>query len=181
MVSLNTVGRRFESVLVTDQGKAFFGTIEPNSEGRLPSYEISEPRLLLRVDHLAPVSSGDIIKDVVGRRFIVADHDISFTAGQVEYRTHRLFHTNRKAVWERETSVIDPLTQQKRSPGSAQLGEIWCLMEAPQREFSDPQLRVREERLRVVLAQPVELGDILDQMVVRRINPILGVYVAEVQ
>lgn len=182
MVSLQTVGRRFESLLHTESGVPFYGTIEPNSEGRLPAYDMAEPRQILRVDHAAPVQTGDIIMDIVGRRFLLANHDVAFGYNKIEYRSHRLFPVNVRLRWEREDASVDNLTGLKRGDGSRVLiDQIWCLQERMERQFTDITIRVKEDVKRIMMAKQPELNDIIDNRVVRRVDPVLGVYVVETQ
>lgn len=181
MVSLTTVGRRFESLMVTVDGVPFYGTIEPNVEGRQSTYDFSEARLILRVDNDAPVHSRDVIVDTVGRRFLLADHDTLYTAGQVEYRTHRLYPANKLFKWEREQSQLDPLTGLPKGEGLQLVGQYWGLIERLEREFTDPGLRIREDRHRLVTGQEVQIGDVIDGKVVRRVDPAVGIFLAELQ
>lgn len=181
MVSLRTAGLRFDSLMYRLDGLPFHGTIEPDLEGKLIGYDFSFPRRLLRVAGDCMVKTRDIIIDVLGRRYLVADHDGSFAYNEIEYRSHMLIPMTKQAVWERETSVIDPLTKQPKSSGRATRGSIWVLPERVNREQADTTMRVKEETLTIFTAETLELNDIVDKMVVKRVNIVRGVTLAEVQ
>lgn len=181
MVSLKTAGLRFDSTMYRFDGMPFEGTIEPDMEGKLIGYDFSFPRRLLRVSADCPVKTLDLISDVAGRRFLLADHDTSFAFGVVEYRSHMLIPVIRQVTWQREVQVIDPLTKQPKGAGKTLLGSIWVLPERVNREQPDTTIRVKEEVLTIFTNAPMQLNDIVDNMVVKRINTVRGVYLAEVQ
>jgi hypothetical protein len=181
MVSLETAGLRFNSLMHRMDGLPFKGTIEPLDEGRVSSYDFSEPRFIMRVQPSSPIKTTDIILDHANRRFLVADHDTSFAYNVTEFRSHVLYPMNTQALWERQASVTDPLTNLKKGTGVQNLGQVWCLFDRIDREFIDSTVRVKEETRRVITAAAVQLGDILNKMVVKRVDPVRGVWLAEVQ
>jgi hypothetical protein len=182
MVDLQTVGRRFESELFTETGYPFPGVIMPLDEGAIASYDFTEPRFILRVRNDSPVHTGMIIMDPVGRKFIMADHDEAFVYDVNIYRTHRLFHVNKQAIWQREAQgATDALTGLKKSAGKQTLGTIDVLIEAYGREDLDTQIRVKEQRRRLVTSASVRLGDIVDNMVIKRLDKALGIWLAEIE
>lgn len=183
MPSLQTVGRRFESELYTETGYPFPGVIEPLDEGAVASYDFTEPRLILRVRHDCPVTTGDLMMDPAGRKYIMANHDIGLVYNELIYRTHRLFLCNKVVQWEREGSgTIDPLTNLKTGDAPLELvGVIDVLIEQYGREQTDVQLRMAEQRRRLITASPVQLGDVVDNMVVRRVDQALGIWIAEIE
>lgn len=182
MVSLRTAGRRFDSLMYRDDGLPFMGTVEPADEGEMPSYDFSTPRLVLRTDAKSPIKTTDMILDVADRRYLLADHDYSFAYNELEHKTHRMFLMTDKLKWSRQTTNIDPLTKVPKSTGKAtDLGDIWCLMERVEREFIDTQLRAKEETKKIVTSAALQLGDILNNMIVKRVDRVLGVWLAEIQ
>lgn len=180
-IGLNNAGRRFESLMTTIGGFPFVGDIQALGEAGVPSYDYSEPRLILRVRHLCPVMTGSIIIDPAGRKYLLADHDSANDYNEIHYRTHRLFHMNTHATWQRETSVLDPVTQLKKSTGRANLGPIWVLIERMGREPTAGPIGVKEQIRQVITSEEIKLGDILDGMIVKRLDTVLGVTLAEIQ
>jgi hypothetical protein len=181
MVSLKTAGLRFNSTMWRSDDMPFEGTIEPDLEGKLIGYDFSFPRRLLRVSADCPVKTLDVIRDVMGRWYLLADHDGSFAYDVVEYRSHMLIPLNKNVPWQRETTVIDPLTKREKSAGKTDLGNIWILAERVNREMTDGTMRVKEESITAFTAAEVKLNDIVDSMVVKRVNIVRGVYLAELQ
>lgn len=181
MVSLKTAGLRFNSKMYRTDGLPFEGTIEPDAEGKIIGYDFSAPRRLLRVAGDCQVKTLDVIRDVMDRYYLVADHDGSFAYNIVEFRTHMLIPLNKSVTWKRETTVIDPLTKREKPSGLQDLGNIWVLLERVNREQTDGTMRVKEETLTCFTAAELKLNDIVNNMVVKRINMVRGVYLAELQ
>lgn len=182
MVDLQSVGRRFESELYTATGYPFPGVIMPLDEGAIASYDFTEPRLILRVRYDCPVATGSILMDPAGRKYIMADHDSGFVYDEVLYRTHRLFHVNKTVSWKREDqSVTDTLTGLKRSAGTIDNGMIDVMIETFGREDLDTALRVKEQRRRLVTSSDIQLGDLIDDMIVKRLDKSVGVWLAEIE
>lgn len=181
MVSLKTAGLRFTSLMHREDGYPFRGTVEPLDEGRVSSYDFSEPRFILRVQPECVVKTGDLIVDPANRLFLLADHDVVYSQDVVEFRTHVLYPMNTQATWERESQTLDPLTQLPRSSGKTSLGTVWCLFDRIDREFIDATVRTKEEVKRVITSANVQLGDLLNNMVVKRVDPVRGVRLAEIQ
>jgi hypothetical protein len=181
MVSLKTAGLRFNSKMYRSDDLPFEGTIEPDAEGKIIGYDYSYPRRLLRVAGDCQVKTGDVIRDVMERWYLVADHDASFAYNVVEFRTQMLIPLNKNVTWERETTIVDPLTKREKSSGKTLLENIWVLIERVNREQMDSTLRVKEETVTCFSAAELKLGDIVDGMVVKRVNIVRGVYLTELQ
>jgi len=181
MVSLKTAGLRFNSLMIRSDGLPFSGTVEPDLEGKLIGYDFSFPRRLLRVSEDCPVKTLDEIQDVLGRWYLVADHDGSFAYNVVEYRSHMLIPLVKNVEWQREQSIVDPLTRREKAAGKTLVGNIWILPERVSRETTDSVMRVKEQTLQVFTAADLKLGDIVDNMVVKRIDIVRGVKLAEIQ
>ena len=181
MVSLKTAGLRFNSKMYRSDDLPFEGTIEPDAEGKIIGYDFSYPRRLLRVSADCQVKTGDVIRDVMERWYLVADHDGSFAYNVIEFRTQMLIPLNKNVAWEREATVIDPLTKRAKSTGKQSLGNIWVLLERVNREQMDGTMRVKEETVTCFSAAELKLNDIVDNMVVKRVNIVRGVYLAELQ
>lgn len=180
-ISLANVQQRSESMLKTIDGFPFPGTIMPLGDDGMASYDFSEPRALVRVRATSPVREGMVIVGPDGRRFITAEQDQAVLNDKVLYRSLRLFPANRQMKWEREQTIIDPLTQLEKGVGKVDLGMIWVTNEPVQREPIDLTLRVSEQVFRIITNAPLLENDILDNMRIRRIDHVLGVILAELQ
>ncbi|CCV12939.1 hypothetical protein [Mesorhizobium sp. STM 4661] len=180
-IGLDNAGRRFESMMTTVGGFPFVGDVQAMDEGKVPSYDYSDPRLILRVRHLCPVNTGSMIIDPAGRRFLLANHDAPSDYNQVHYRTHRLFHMATSVLWEREVQELDTLTKLQKGIGRQALANIWVLIERVTREPPGGQMGVKEQVRQVITNEDIQLGDIIDKMVVKRLDTVLGVNLAEIQ
>lgn len=181
MISLRTAGSRFKSKMVTENGVPFLGTVEQLGEGRVPSYDFSEPRLLLRVNPVHPLNAGIIITDPAHRRWLLAENDTVFSSDKLQWVTFRMLLINSYPHWQREGSVVDTLTGQERGSTMDDRGHIWALTERTEREFQDNTLRAKEQSKRIFTAATLELDDWLDKMRVKRVDRIWGITLAEVQ
>lgn len=181
MVSLANVGMRFDSEYQRSDGLKFVGSILPADEGNVPTADFTYERLLLRVPVDSPLKTKDIMFDVYGRRFLLMDHGIGQMYSQTLYRTHRLAQLTAEVSWTRMQTVTDTLTNLKKSTTPTELGPIWVALEPFGREPLDLTLRVKEQIRRLITGSPVQLGDLIDGQVVKRLDPMLGVWLAEVQ
>lgn len=182
MPSLVRNSARFESDLLIEDSNIFIrGVLFPMSEGDLPSYDFATPRMLLRVDKDCPLATGDMIVDPAGRRLICADHDTGFLHDQILYRTHRLFVATGQYSWQRSANVIDPVTGLAKGISKDELGPIWGAMEFYGREQADRVTHIADEMLRFITSAPIELNDIVDGRVVKRLDFAFGIRVAEIQ
>lgn len=147
----------------------------------MPSYDFSSTRFLMRVRFSSIVTSGMMIIDVVGRHFITAELDEAFLQNEPLYRNLRLFPANTLVRWERESSSVDPLTQLERGTGKSLVKEVRMMVEPITKEPIDLTLRIQEQKFRVITNEDVKEGDILNDMVVRRVDQALGVKLLELQ
>lgn len=182
MPTLATIGRRFENDMVRADGFPFKGVVLPMEEGTTASYDFTEPRITIRLRSDSVVGTGDIVIDPAGRRYLLADHDTNSVYNTILYKSHRGFLMNRQVLWQREAEgVIDPLTQLSKGEAKVSLGTIDVLIEIFGREDLDGTIKVREQTRRLVTGAPIQLNDIVDDMVVKRIDLALGVWVAEIE
>ncbi len=178
MPSLQSAARRFQSTIYRENGQPFQGTIMPIDEGEIPSYDFSSPRLLLRTTVLGVVKAREVIVDDLSRRYIVANHGYS---PQGKHFTFTLFQVLADFTWKRNATGKDPLTGLKRNEQIQDFGTIPCLVEMTGREIPDRVSQLTEETRRVVTPAELQLGDQVDDAVVRRIDTALGVTYAEIR
>jgi len=183
MVSLATVGRRFDSTFQRLDGLAFSGSILPADEGAVSALLFSDERLLLRVPVDCVVTTKDIMVDAFGRYFLLADHAVGQIYDTKLYRVHRLFLLNTQVPWTRVTSSTDTLTGLPKGTGTTSPGggSIWVTLEMYGREPMDNTMRLKEQVRRIITGYDIQLGDLVDGMVVKRLDKVLGVWLAEIQ
>jgi hypothetical protein len=177
--SLRTVSQRFAATFETSAGFRFSATLSPAEEGSAPN-DFSTPRVWLRVDPDLELNVGTEVQDPAGRWWLLADHEQSVVADQPIYRAFRAFRLTHSVSWTRAFTVTDILTGLPRSSGENTLGPLRCVMD-PDRTYRDGVLRVTPNAIQLVTGRAVLLGDKIDNRVVKRINPVLGVYLAELE
>lgn len=170
-----------ETFFTTEAGTRFRGSLQPVNEGSQPVDTFAEPRVIMRVRRNEPVKSGDIVMDAIGRRFLVADHDEHIWNDSLMFRSHKMLRITDRLSWRRSQDTTDVVTGLKRSGTEVELGPIWCVLEVYGREQIDFGLRVAEDLRRVITGADVKLGDRIDDAIVKRIAPIFGVKVLEIQ
>lgn len=172
--------RRFEQKVIREKdGVETTMVIRPASESDQPNFEMSAPKLIGRVKNNSLLKTGDVIR-VAGpnpQRFLMTNH------GSTEgYNVHKLFECNKKVLWERKSTVIDPLTQLEKETGYVEQGTIWVLWQNLRREKPDYSMRIEEESRLVVTGEDVRFDDRLDGQTVKRLNSdVLGLNLLEVQ
>lgn len=181
MPSLQTSGSsRFETEFRHDDGRRFLGVIDVPTNREPPGNQFTSPRRLLKARPEALVQIGDVIITPAGVRFLVAANGDGLDGDTPIYRSYRLFQMDRQVDWSRISLIIDPVTRQERESGSISLGTLWCCFE-PLREDNDRVFRVREDRQRMITGADLKLNDQVGPYVVKRVDHLLGVTVAEVQ
>lgn len=178
MASLHTSARRFQTLIYRENGQPFLGTIMPVDEGKIPTYDFSSPRLMLRTLDRTLVKPRDVILDNLNRRFIVGDNGYSPYGDQF---TYRLFEVLADLAWKRTTTGTDSLTGLKKGQVIQDLGTIPCMVEMTGREYPDRASNLSEETRRVITSANLQLGDQLDDAVVKRLDTALGVTYAEIR
>lgn len=182
MPSLQTIGRRFENDMVRADGFPFKAVVLPLDDSTGVSYDFSEPRLIVRLRHDSSVGSGQVVMDPAGRRLLLGTHDENSIYNEVLYKSCVAYILNTEAKWERPTEgETDPLTKLKRGAGRTPMGTIEALIEPMMRERTDGTIRVRESAYRLVTGAPVELGDFVNDMVVKRLDNLRGIWVGEIE
>jgi len=182
MPSLQTVGRRFENNMLRADGFPFKAVIIPAEDSVPSSYDFTEIRHIIRLRHDSIVGAGDTVLDPAGNRFILANFDSNVVYDEVLYKSCLAYPVNRRPLWQREgESVKDPLTNLAKSSGLVTIGRIDALIETFGREDLDGAIKVREQTRRLVTNAPIQLNDIVEDMVVKRVDLSLGVWVAEIE
>lgn len=179
-ISLSNAGQRFESKFRTFEGMPFNGVLMPVPEGTVSSMDFAVPRHILRVRKNSLANTGTNIIAPNGQRYVMADHDIAVADNEVLYRTHRVFRLNKLVKWEREATITDALTGMKKGTGRALLQNLWVMDEIMQREEIDLAFRVKEQARKIITGADVHLNDIVDDMVVRRVDEVFGIKLLEI-
>lgn len=160
----------------------FRGVLFPVSPTQLPTSVFVAPRIGMRCRPGEPVEPGDLCRDAAGRVMLVGYHDKSLCNSTPFSKVFALFQMTRRVSWSRRAETLDPVTRLPVAKGNpVELGPIWISLESYTHGDEDPGVRIATDRLRVITAAELKLGDIVDQKTVRRVNYTLGVTVAEIQ
>lgn len=174
MTGVSAAVQRFQTILRKVDGTPFRGTILPADEGVTGA--LLSAKLILRTMPGAPVAPRDIIFDLSGQRYLVAKLGI-----RPAYKTFRLFEINADLRLKRTTKIRDPLTGLARSEKATDLGLFPAMLERSGADRVDGAMRVAEETRSVVTGEQLQLGDIVDDGVVRWVTEILGVTHGEIR
>lgn len=177
MKFISRTASRFNEWFTTLDGLVFRGRIEPLSDSTAMTTNFLDPRQVLHVLPNEPLSIGTVIKSRSGDVFMLADHDDT-PGARVSFR---LFRMTKYVLWERPTTVADVITNLPKDTGMGELGSIWILTELYGKEDLDRGLYIQAERLRVITGAAIRLNDKVDGLMVRRINTVYGITVAETQ
>lgn len=181
VISVANSGLRLNSPFTRADGLPFKGTIEPDLEGKIIGYDFTFPRKILRVSMFSQVKTGDIILDLAKRRFLLADHEIAISRSQIDYRAHLLIPLYQQVVWKRGETEIDQITGLEKGSKTTNLGTHWMLLERVNREYADPELRIKQETYTVLTNQKLQLNDTIDGRTVKRVSNMRGITLAEIQ
>lgn len=176
VIGLHTLGEVFETQFWSASGRPFRGVMMPIQDSEVPSYDFSEPRTLMRVRADCPMGVGHVIMDDLDRRWLLATQDATR-----DWITFKLFPLNAEVRWEREERRRDLLTNRPMAEGRICLEHLWVLREQGGRERTDGVIRVAEQTHRIITGAPLQLGDFIDNVQVKRVDSVLGVWLAEVQ
>jgi hypothetical protein len=155
----------------------FSGTIMPLASSQAGTTTFLDPRHALHTRYAEIVSPGTVIFDEMGRVFLVAQHETQ----QGLYKVSRLFELTRQVAWGRMTESTEPLTGLARNLVETSMGNIWVATDIYGREEVDRGLHMAMDRVRIITGSAIALDDRVDGRIVRRLNTVYGVSVAEIQ
>lgn len=177
MIALGRISGRFNDWLSNETtGRQFQGSIQSASEGIFAVSNFLETRLTLHTRPQEHVFPGNIIKDKLDRRFLVAVHDAT-----PDVTVLKLFPVTSFLEWKRPTTEIEPVTGLEKSVSQVTLGQIWCAVELYGREEMDRATHIGMDRSRLLTGENILLNDMIDTRMVRRIHKVYGITLAEIQ
>ena len=174
----NLYGDFNERKFSLEGGGAFYGTFHPADEGSFSSAKFVYERRLLRTRPRAKISAGDIFF-ADKERYLVANHESGY---RKLFKSFRAFRITDRLEWTQDTEgAIDPVTKRPKRGAQNSRGSIWATKERIQDEELDISTRVKQERYRIVCAEPVAIGDTIGNLNVTRSDRELGVYLLEAE
>ena len=166
-----------------DKATRFRGVIFPVNPTALPTSVFVLPRLGLRTRPREPVRAKDLFRDPAGRIMLVGNWELPLALDDVVSRCFVLFQMTGQVSWQRRAAGgKHPVTGLPMAAGElVEHGPIWVSIESYTHGNNDPGVRVPTDRLRCITAAPLQLGDVVHGQTVKRINPTLGVTIAEIE
>lgn len=176
MVSLNTVGARFEIPFrVVEGGKGLVkGILSETDQNAQPSYIFVQPRHVLRTTLPSAIKLGMVLRSASGANFIVGANGPSETYRGTIWQSFRLFEPTGQYDWVRRSKLEDPITKQPREGPPIPMGKIWVAIEPLDREAFDRSLRSSFEQTRFITGAPIESDDLVDNRAVTKVDKQLG-------
>ncbi len=124
------------------------------------------------------IQTGELITDTSGNQFLCVQWSDQHLRNQLVEIEYVLFEVNANMVWTRPQSTPEPISGLALPANSQQLG-IVPASKQPFRKIEDA-LKIEQMVYSVLCAQPVQVGDFLDGMRVRRIEVNLGLTFAQI-
>lgn len=178
MVAFRDLGRRTRQRMRTLDGKHFYGRISQLQDSVRQENAFYIPRRILSVHPSCHVKEGDVVFNREGRAMLLGWN------GDLEHhgtyaRTYKLYDLDRELSWKRMVVQIDPVTKLTKTESEVELGPLLCSLELDG-QVSDT-LQISQTVYRLLCAEDVQVGDTIDDhLVVRRVEKLTGVVVAEV-
>lgn len=177
MPEMSDLGSRFHTEYRTLTGKRIVGHLwqRPPVNAGASSFLASRRTLKVPVD--SPAVPGDVITLLGGGKFILLNGSDSEAGGTRVYRLFTLLQTDRQMTLKRSQTEIHRVTGMAGKTSDVVIGQFWCVFE-PLTQVED--INFPTTKYRIVSAAPMQVGDTIDTYSVKRVDMLLGVYVAEV-
>ena len=169
--------KKFETefdVIENGTGK-FFGALEDLDLSEGPSVSWVAPRRILKVNPKLHLKARMVIQSKAGIKYMIANFSTSETAMGVAFKAFRLYEATSVATLTRRTTVTDARTGMKREGPLSDPIQIYVSYE-PLQEAFDRELRVPNEKTRIITNYPVKNGDIIDGETVIEVHDALGLF-----
>lgn len=162
---------------VIDKGTGkFFGALEDINLGEGASIDWAAPRRILKVPVNLPLKGGMVIQSPQGMKYMVAWYSPSETAMGDPFRAFKLYQATVVASLQRRAvGSTDPRTG---LPLEGQLGDpvdIYASYE-PLQEAFDRELRIPNEKGRLITNEPIFRGDIINGETVIEVHEFQGLW-----
>lgn len=161
---------------VIDNGSGtFHGALEDLALSGGSTLEWVAPRRILKVPVDLPLRGGMVIESPQGIKYMVAFYSPSETSQGEPFRAFKLYQATVIASLSRRTKVIDPRTQLEREGPMGPKKDIYASFE-PLQEAFDRELRIPNEKTRLVTNEHIKEGDIINGETVIEAHEFLGLW-----
>lgn len=161
---------------IIDRGSGtFYGALEDIQLSGGSTLEWVAPRRILKVPIDLMLYGGMVIQSPQGVNYMVAFYSPSETSQGEPFRAFKLYQATVIATLKRRTTVIDARTGLPREGPIGEGKEIYASFE-PLQEAFDRELRIPNEKTRLVTNEPVSEGDIINGETVIEAHEFLGLW-----
>lgn len=161
--------------IIENGSGSFRGALEDIdlSEGSTINYVA--PRRILKTPCNLALKAGMIISSPKGMKYMVSNYSNSETSMGSPFNAFRLYETNQTADLVVRTFEIDARTGLKREGPKSEPRKIYVSYE-PLQEAFDRQLRIPNEKTRLLTNHKILKGDLVDGETVIEVREALGIY-----
>lgn len=162
------------SILENGAG-SFMGAMEDIALSGGSTISWVAPRRILKVNPLLGIKGGMVIQSPGGVPYMVAGYSLSETSDGTPFRAFKLYEASARATLIRRSTVIEPRTGLPKEGPKGPPILIYAAFE-PLQEAFDRELRIPNEKTRLVTNYAIQEGDIINGEAVIEVHPALGVY-----
>ena len=180
MVEIRTLGGRFETTYADDRGRKAAGRFVMVPESN-PTQVIPQKRLF-RAPANTILAAGDILLDLTGTRYLLAEGPAGVYRQDIVKRTFRCIEVDHHLSWRRRMLKTDPVMNVPVDDYVADLGLIWCNVD-PRDERLERSSKVANsyEKFKIYTNAALELNDNVGDYQIVRVETIAGITVADAQ
>lgn len=161
---------------VIDKGSGqFFGALEDVNLSAGATIEWVAPRRILKTTPELALAGGMAIQSPLGVKYLVADYSPSETSMGAPFRAFKLYEVMEVVQLERRTTVTDVRTGLEKEGPIGDPVDIYISIE-PLQEAFDRELRIPNEKMRIITNEPLVEGDIVKGETVIEVHQFQGLY-----
>lgn len=161
-------------VIEKGSGK-FYGALEDINLSTGSTLEWVAPRRILKAPVDLALKGGMVIQSPQGTKYMVADYAPSETSMGDPFRAFKLYQATSIAMLSRRTTVIEVRTGMEKEGPPADPIAIYASFE-PLQEAFDRELRIPNEKRRLITNEPLRAGDFVDGETVIETHEFLGLW-----
>lgn len=158
----NTVAKFDIPFDVIDNGTGrFYGALEDLNLSEGSTLEWVAPRRILKVPPELALQGGMVIQSELGIKYMVAFYSPSETSMGPPFRAFKLYQVSVVATLTRRNTVIEIRTGLPQEATPSPAIDIYASFE-PLQEAFDRELRIPNEKSRLITNEPLQRGDIIN-------------------
>lgn len=174
-MDLSKAHRYFGDKYYSDRAGGFVGQLM-SLPVEVANVYFNAPRRVIKTDPDTKLRAGDLVTGKSGARYICATHGPAEVFGRVIYRLFKLYEvTHLKAKWESKEQYEDPVTGTKRDDRKT-TKYIPAVVEF--QKSQEDEMRIPSDLVRIIVRDPVKVGDVVEAYLVVNVEPQMGVFIA---